>query len=181
MDTISLTGPCNSVACVQGVPAHLNICLIRKVNLFLLPAITPCAAKPNINASAVTHRRGLSPPTSVPPVAWTTQRWPNHVSSLSVLCSLTKARLCHVEQKRRWPRTLLRARGVRWHKGNKGLCEPKRGEIEWSCKHVDQVLYPEDGITSNPTRKCSKATLGKQKRVLMYVSFTPPSVSSPHE
>lgn len=181
MDTISLTGPCNAVACVQGVPAHLNICLIRKVNLFLLPAITPCTAKPNINASAITHCRGLSPPTSVPPVAWTTQRWPNHFSSLSGLCSLTKAWLCRIEQKRRWPRTLLRAWGVRWHKGNKGLHEPKRGETERSRRHLDQVLYPEDVITSNPTRKCFKATLGKQKRVLMNVSFTPPSVSSPHD
>lgn len=50
----------NWVACVQGVPTHLNICLIRKVNLLLLlPEITPCISKPNINAFCITHCSGL--------------------------------------------------------------------------------------------------------------------------
>lgn len=53
----SFTQPRNLVACVQGAPTHLNICLIRKVKLrLLLPAITPPSAKPNINAFCVTHR-----------------------------------------------------------------------------------------------------------------------------
>lgn len=57
---ISFTRSWNLVACVQGVPTHLNICLIRKVNLLLLlPAITPCISKPNIHAFCITHCFGF--------------------------------------------------------------------------------------------------------------------------
>lgn len=47
MDGIAFTCPWNLVICVRGVPAHLNVGLIRKGKL---PAITPCNSKPNINA-----------------------------------------------------------------------------------------------------------------------------------
>ena len=44
------------------MPAHLNICLIRKLNLLLLlPAITSCVLKPNINAFCVTTGLDSSP------------------------------------------------------------------------------------------------------------------------
>lgn len=60
MGRISFTWSWKLVTCIQGVPTHLNICLIRKVNLLLLlPAVTLCISKPNRNAFCISHCFGF--------------------------------------------------------------------------------------------------------------------------
>lgn len=170
MDEISFTCPWNLVVCVRGVPAHLHVGLIRKGKL---PAITPCNSKPNINAFGITQCSG----------SFTSHGCPSRIDNaetttlfLFSVCSL----LSHPDM------PLPHETECKWHRQlwGPGVCDDTKGMRILSTKcglwePLDQMLYLEDVIAADPAGTCFKVTLDKEKRALMYPSFTPTSISSP--
>lgn len=151
MDEISFACPWNLVVCVRGVPAHLNVGLIRKGKL---PAIMPCNSKPNMNAFGITQCSGLFTSTATQ----TMQKRPHCFSSLSVLCSLIQACLCPTKQSTDGTDN-FEGLGCAMTQKEYGFLWNKCG----SWEPLDQMFYLEAVIAADAAGTCFKVTLDKRR------------------
>lgn len=116
---------------------------------------------------------------SIPPGVQTIQNWPNCFSSLSSLCSLTKAWLCHTEQ-REDGLELCWGQGVWRHtKGREGFSKPNVGKCNSHAHPWTRFCNQRTWSCQIPLENSSRLPWAKRRQSVMYLGFPPPSVSSP--